>query len=313
VKPVVAIVGRPNSGKSTLMNRIVGRRLAIIEDLPGTTRDRNMADASWGGRDFTLIDTGGLELEPDSPVAKGIRSQIQTAIDQADVIVDLVDVRDGITASDLNIADMLRRIAKDKPVLLVVNKVDNDKLETEALEFYELALGEPITISAHHGRGVADLLDKIVASLPEAGHETVPARETIKIAIVGRPNVGKSALLNTLVGDNRAIVDNVPGTTRDAVDTLITWEGQPMLLIDTAGIRRRGKIEKGIEKYSVLRSREAIDRADIALLVLDATEMNTVRIRTSAVTSRKRSRGSSSWSTSGTSSKKKMSGSGTSR
>ncbi len=275
MKPVVAIVGRPNSGKSTLMNRIVGRRLAIIEDLPGTTRDRNMADASWGGRDFTLIDTGGLELEPDSPVAKGIRSQIQTAIDQADVIVDLVDVRDGITASDLNIADMLRRIAKDKPVLLVVNKVDNDKLETDALEFYELALGEPITISAHHGRGVADLLDKIVASLPEAGHETVPARETIKIAIVGRPNVGKSALLNTLVGDNRAIVDNVPGTTRDAVDTLITWEGQPMLLIDTAGIRRRGKIEKGIEKYSVLRSREAIDRADIALLVLDATEMNT--------------------------------------
>ena len=274
-KPVVAIVGRPNSGKSTLLNRIVGRRLAIIEDMPGTTRDRNLADASWGGRDFTLVDTGGLELDPTSTVAKGIRSQIQTAIDQADVIVDLVDVHDGITASDLNIADILRRISRTKPVILAVNKVDNNKLETDALEFYELSLGDPIAISAHHGRGVADLLDKIVASLPEAGQEPDQSGETVKIAIVGRPNVGKSALLNTLVGDNRAIVDNVPGTTRDAVDTLITWEDQNILLIDTAGIRRRGKIEKGVEKYSVLRSREAIDRADIALLVLDATEIGT--------------------------------------
>ena len=274
-KPVVAIVGRPNSGKSTLLNRIVGRRLAIIEDMPGTTRDRNLADASWGGRDFTLVDTGGLELDPASTVAKGIRSQIQTAIDQADVIVDLVDVHDGITASDLNIADILRRISSTKPVILAVNKVDNNKLETDALEFYELSLGDPIAISAHHGRGVADLLDKIVASLPEAGQEPDQSGETVKIAIVGRPNVGKSALLNTLVGDNRAIVDNVPGTTRDAVDTLITWEDQNILLIDTAGIRRRGKIEKGVEKYSVLRSREAIDRADIALLVLDATEIGT--------------------------------------
>ena len=274
-KPVVAIVGRPNSGKSTLLNRIVGRRLAIIEDMPGTTRDRNLADASWGGRDFTLVDTGGLQLDPASTVAKGIRSQIQTAIDQADVIVDLVDVHDGITASDLNIADILRRISSTKPVILAVNKVDNNKLETDALEFYELSLGDPIAISAHHGRGVADLLDKIVASLPEAGQEPDQSGETVKIAIVGRPNVGKSALLNTLVGDNRAIVDNVPGTTRDAVDTLITWEDQNILLIDTAGIRRRGKIEKGVEKYSVLRSREAIDRADIALLVLDATEIGT--------------------------------------
>ena len=187
----------------------------------------------------------------------------------------LVDVHDGITASDLNIADILRRISSTKPVILAVNKVDNNKLETDALEFYELSLGDPIAISAHHGRGVADLLDKIVASLPEAGQEPDQSGETVKIAIVGRPNVGKSALLNTLVGDNRAIVDNVPGTTRDAVDTLITWEDQNILLIDTAGIRRRGKIEKGVEKYSVLRSREAIDRADIALLVLDATEIGT--------------------------------------
>jgi GTP-binding protein len=272
-KPVVAIVGRPNAGKSTLLNRVVGRRLAITEDIPGTTRDRNLADTEWNGAPFTLVDTGGLELEPGSAIARGIREQIQSAIEAADVIIDLVDVTDGVTAADLNIADLLRRAAK--PVLLVVNKVDNDRLETDALEFYELGLGEPVTIAAHHGRGVADLLDKITALLP-APQEAEPAQDNvIKVAIAGRPNVGKSALLNALVGDRRAIVDDTPGTTRDAVDTSYTFEGRAMLLIDTAGLRRRGKVERGIEKYSVLRSRQAIDRADIVLLVLDATELVT--------------------------------------
>ncbi len=272
-KPIVAIVGRPNAGKSTLLNRIVGRRLAITEDIPGTTRDRNLADTEWNGIPFTIVDTGGLELDPGSSIAQGIREQIQSAIATADIIVDLVDVSDGVTASDLNIADLLRKAAK--PVVLVVNKVDNDRLETDALEFYELGLGEPVTIAAHHGRGVADLLDKIVSLLPEPrAPEPVP-ENVIKVAIAGRPNVGKSALLNTLVGDKRAIVDNTPGTTRDAVDTPYLFEGQPMLLIDTAGLRRRGKVERGIEKYSVLRSREAIERADIVLLVLDATELVT--------------------------------------
>lgn len=272
-KPIVAIVGRPNAGKSTLLNRIVGRRLAITEDIPGTTRDRNLADTEWNGVPFTLVDTGGLELEPGSAIARGIREQIQSAIDAADIIIDLVDVTDGVTASDLNIADMLRKAAK--PVVLVVNKVDNDRLETEALEFYELGLGEPETIAAHHGRGVADLLDRIVSLLPEQHAEEAATGNVIKVAISGRPNVGKSALLNALVGDKRAIVDNTPGTTRDAVDTAVTFEGQQMLLIDTAGLRRRGKVEQGIEKYSVLRSREAIDRADVVLLVLDATELVT--------------------------------------
>jgi len=280
-KPVVAIVGRPNSGKSSLLNRIAGRRLAIIEDQPGTTRDRNIIDVSWGGRDFTLIDTGGLELETGSTVARGIREQIQMALDTADVIIDVVDVHDGITAADLNIADMLRRINKTRPVILAVNKVDNDKLEVQALEFYELALGEPFPISAQHGRGVADLLDAVVKLLPEtpsdAPLEKKPAEDIIKVAIVGRPNVGKSALLNAITGSKRAIVDSVPGTTRDAIDTMYEYNGQKILLIDTAGIRRRGKIEPGVEKYSVMRSIQAIDRADIALLVLDATELGTAQ------------------------------------
>ena len=272
-KPIVAIVGRPNAGKSTLLNRIVGKRLAITEDLPGTTRDRNLADTEWNGVPFTLVDTGGLELEPGSAIARGIREQIQSAIDAADVIIDLVDVSDGVTASDLNIADLLRKAAK--PVVLVVNKVDNDKLETDALEFYELGLGDPVTIAAHHGRGVADLLDKITSLLPRGEPAGAAPGNVIKVAIAGRPNVGKSALLNALVGDKRAIVDDTPGTTRDAVDTPYTFDEQPMLLIDTAGLRRRGKVEKGIEKYSVLRSREAIDRADVVLLVLDASELVT--------------------------------------
>ncbi len=273
-KPIVAIVGRPNTGKSTLLNRIVGKPLAITEDVPGTTRDRNMADVTWQGVEFTLVDTGGLEIEPRSTIARGVKTQVETAISEADVIIDVVDAIDGVTPADLEIADVLRRV--NKPIIIAANKADNDRLETEALEFYELGLGEPLAISANHSRGVAELLDRIIALLPSRPPAGA-APEAIKVAIVGRPNVGKSMLLNALVGDERAIVDEAPGTTRDAVDTPFDFEGQSMLLIDTAGIRRRGRVKAGVERYSVLRTFRAIDRADIVLLVLDATEMNTAQ------------------------------------
>jgi GTP-binding protein len=271
-KPIVAIVGRPNTGKSTLFNRIVKKHIAITEDLPGTTRDRNTADVDWQGTDFTLIDTGGLEIGPRSSIGKGVKSQVETAIITADVIVYLVDAKDGITPADIDIADVLRRA--NKPVLTAANKADNEKLEVQALEFYELGMGDPIAISAHHGRGVAELLDKVVSLLPSR-IPSKPARDVIKVAIVGRPNVGKSSILNALVREDRAIVDETPGTTRDAVDTLFDFKGQTMLLIDTAGIRRRGKIKHGVEQYSVARTFKAIDRADIVLLILDATETAT--------------------------------------
>jgi GTP-binding protein len=273
-KPIVAIVGRPNTGKSTLLNRVAGKPLAITEDIPGTTRDRNLADVTWGGVEFTLVDTGGLEIQPSSTIARGVKAQIETAIKEADVIIDLVAVTDGVTPADFEVADILRKA--NKPIMLVANKADNDRLETAAPEFYELGLGEPIAISAHHGRGVAELLDKIITMLPsQPPVEAAP--EVIKVAIVGRPNVGKSMLLNALVGDERAIVDETPGTTRDAIDTLFDFNGQSVLLIDTAGIRRRGRVQAGVEKYSVIRSMRAIDRADIVLLVLDATEISTAQ------------------------------------
>ena len=273
-KTIVAIVGRPNTGKSTLLNRIVGKPLAITEDLPGTTRDRNMAAVTWQGVEFTMIDTGGLEIEPRSTIARGVKTQVETAINEADIIIDVVDAIDGVTPADLEVADVLRRT--NKPVLVAANKADNDRLETEALEFYELGLGEPLPVSAHHGRGIAELLDRIIELLPSRP----PARtapEAIKVAIVGRPNVGKSMLLNALVGDERAIVDEKPGTTRDAIDTMFDFEGQSVLFIDTAGVRRRGKVKKGVERYSVVRTLRAIDRAEIVLLVLDATEMVTTQ------------------------------------
>jgi GTP-binding protein len=271
-KPIVAIVGRPNTGKSTLLNRIVKRQIAITEDLPGTTRDRNMADVTWNNVDFTLVDTGGLEIDPKSTIDKGIQSQVKTAIQDADVIIDVVDAKTGVTPVDTDIADMLRRA--NKPVLVAANKADNDRLEAEALEFYELGLGELFVISAHHGRGIAELLDRAVELLPVQAPEAI-ATEGIKIAIVGRPNAGKSMLLNALVGSERSIVDDTPGTTRDAVDTPFEYNGQHMLLIDTAGVRRRGKVERGVEQYSVVRTFRAIDRADVVLMVMDATEMGT--------------------------------------
>jgi len=273
-KPIVAIVGRQNVGKSTLLNRMAGKPLAIVEDLPGTTRDRILANVSWQEAEFTIVDTGGLELKPQSTIAQGVKEQVETAITEADTIIFLVDTRDGVTPPDLEIADMLRQVSK--PIILVANKADNARLETEAVEFYQLGLGEPLAISAYHGRSTTELLDRIVSLLPTP--TPVKAEpEIMKVAIVGRQNVGKSTLLNTLLGEQRAIVDEIPGTTRDAIDTLLDFDRQSVLLIDTAGIRRRGRLGVGVERYSVIRALRAIERADIVLLVLDATELVTAQ------------------------------------
>jgi len=273
-KPIVAVVGRPNVGKSTLFNRLVGERRAIVQDLPGTTRDRVYGTTEWGGVEFTIIDTGGLqddrEIDADSltEIARNTRNQAQAAIDEADVIVFLVDARSGLTAGDHEVADLLRRA--DKPTILVANKAESAARRDGVYEFYELGLGDPVAISAYHGTGTGDLLDKVVESLPEAEEEE--ETEGPAIAIVGRPNVGKSRLLNALLGQERSIVSDVPGTTRDSIDTELMWAGQPITLIDTAGIRRRGRIEQGVEQFSVIRSMRAIDRSDVVLLVVDATE-----------------------------------------
>ncbi len=287
-KPLVAIVGRPNVGKSTLFNRIIGERRAVVSDIPGTTRDRIIAPTAWEGREFLVTDTGGIEIlppsvedgrrpAPDRPLLEDsdqfipeIRAQAEQAIDAADVILFLTDVITGVTGADRQVADILRRT--EKPVLVVVNKVDSDKRELAAMEFYEMGLPEIITISALHGAGVGDLLDRVVEILP-APEISVPLPEdAVKIAILGRPNVGKSSLLNQLLGEERAIVSPVAGTTRDALDTELKWEDHTLVLIDTAGIRRRGKIDPGVEKYSVLRAARSLHRADVALLLIDTHE-----------------------------------------
>lgn len=273
-KPIVAIVGRPNVGKSTLFNRLIGERRAIVEDEPGTTRDRVYGTTDWRGLEFTIVDTGGLQDEQEivtsqlHDIARRTREQANTAIDEADVILLMVDAKAGITAGDHEVADILRRA--DKPTILVANKADNPARRESAVEFYELGLGEPFAISSLHGTGTGDLLDQIVEALPHFEEEE--ETEGPNIAIVGRPNVGKSRLLNALLGEERAIVSDVPGTTRDSLDTQLEWAGQPLTLIDTAGIRRRGRVESGIEQYSVLRSMRAIDRSDVVLLVIDSTE-----------------------------------------
>ncbi len=273
-KPIVVIIGRKNVGKSTLLNRLAGKRIAITEDLAGTTRDRIFASVSWQETEFTVVDTGGLEVKPQTTIAQAVNEQVEVAIAEADVIVFVVDAKDGVTATDLEIGDLLRR--SEKPVILAVNKADNERLETQAPEFFELGIGEPLATSAYHGRNVFGLLDKIVSLLP-ATPPVLAEPEVIKVAIVGRPNVGKSTLLNALLGKERAIVDQIPGTTRDAIDTLLDFNGQSVLLIDTAGIRRRGRLGVGVGRYSVIRTLKAIDRSDVALLVLDATELITAQ------------------------------------
>ena len=284
MKPLVAVVGRPNVGKSTFFNRMIGERVAVVEDLPGTTRDRIYGDADWNGREFTLIDTGGLELGSDIPVGqvgltgqpgdimKHVKAQAELAIEEADVIVFMVDARSGITAADEEVADLLRRT--EKPVILAANKADNAARRLDAVEFYSLGLGEPIVISSIQGTGTGDLLDVIVESLPPEDEETEDEddEDVSRIAIVGRPNVGKSSLLNAILGTERSIVSEVPGTTRDAIDTELMYKDRKLVLIDTAGIRRRGKVGPGVEKFSVLRSERAIERSDVALLLIDASE-----------------------------------------
>lgn len=275
MKPLVAIVGRPNVGKSTLFNKLCGQRLAIVEDVPGTTRDRIYADAEWNGRIFTMIDTGGLELGGGGDYSKEIRAQAQLAIDECDVIVLLVDVPSGITSADADVADMLRR--SHKPVVLGANKADNPRLRQETVEFFSLGLGEPIALSSISGTGTGDLLDAITEALPRVapgGDEEEGALDPgiLRVAIIGRPNTGKSSLVNAILGQDRVIVSDIPGTTRDTIDTEVEHNGQRVILIDTAGIRRRGRIGQGVEKYSVLRSHRAIDRCDVAVLMVDALE-----------------------------------------
>ncbi len=284
-KPVVVLVGRPNVGKSTLFNRLAGERLAIIDDIPGTTRDRLLGESDWAGHEFFIIDTGGIDPSKTSkqePLSIGsadfitdIRIQAEIAISEADVILFVVEAPSGVTTADLEVAEILRRKQHmvdgnpEPPILLVVNKADSAKLRERTPEFYELGMGEPFAVSAIHGLGTGDLLDEVVGKFKVAPEET-PEDNSVKIAIVGKPNAGKSSLLNQLVGSQRSIVSPIAGTTRDAIDTLIDWEGTAVTLIDTAGIRKRGAVIPGVEKYSVLRAMQAIERADVALLVIDA-------------------------------------------
>jgi len=285
MKPIVAIVGRPNVGKSTLFNRLVGERMAIVDDTPGTTRDRLFGEAEWNGREFSVIDTGGIDPAHGArtPLSIGsadfiedIRRQAQAAIQEADAVLFVNDGETGITEPDREVADILRRLQRKQPdgsfsppIFLVVNKCETRERRDQAAEFYELGVGEPISISAIHGTNTGDLLDVLVASFPEQTEEEED--NTVKIAIVGKPNAGKSSLLNRLVGEERVIVSPIAGTTRDAIDTPMEFEGLPITLIDTAGIRRRGRIEKGVEEYSVIRAFKAIERCDVALLMIDAT------------------------------------------
>lgn len=267
--PSVVIVGRPNVGKSTLFNRIVGRRVAVIEDFPGVTRDRLYADAVWNGRPFTLVDTGGILFSDDDPLIEQIRLQSEIALSEADVVLFMVDCGEGVNPGDMELANSLRGIKK--PVLVIANKADNPKRESMATEFCELAIGEVFPISGLNGRNVADILDLVVKEFP-APSELEEQSEEIKLAIVGRPNVGKSSMLNAFAGETRVIVSDIPGTTRDAIDTVIHYKKETFRLIDTAGIRRRGKVQGTVEYYMVLRAERAIERADCALLLMDGKE-----------------------------------------
>lgn len=281
--PVVAIIGRPNVGKSSLFNRILARRHAIVSDVAGTTRDRLMSDVEWDRRRLILVDTGGLESNPEGHIREMVQEQADMAMSDADLIIFLTDALDGLTPADQLIADRLRR--STKPVILAVNKVDNDNREFSAAEFYQLGIADTVLISAYHNHGIYDLMDKVLSYLPEQElPEEVETEEPpqaapaeLKISIVGRTNVGKSMLVNAILGQERAIVSDIAGTTRDALDTQFTYQDHPITLIDTAGIRRRGQVERGIEKYSVLRAVNAVNRSDITLLVTDASELATAQ------------------------------------
>lgn len=266
--PVVVIVGRPNVGKSTLFNRIVGRRVAVVEDTPGITRDRLYAEATWNGKHFQLVDTGGILFGDEDPLVEQIKVQAEVALAEADFIVFLVDCVDGLTPGDYDLADRLR--GNQKPLIVLANKADNQNRKANAGEFYALGIGDVMAVSGLNGNGVADALDEIVAALPEAVKDDAP--DQIKLAIVGRPNVGKSSLLNAFTGEQRVIVSNIPGTTRDAIDTEIEYQGERFRLIDTAGLRRRGKIQGTVEYYMAHRATQAVERSECALVVIDGTD-----------------------------------------
>lgn len=269
-KPVVAIVGRPNVGKSTLFNVLAGENISIVKDTPGVTRDRIYADVTWLDKTFTMIDTGGIEPDSKDVILSQMREQAQIAIDTADVIIFLVDVRQGMVDADAKVADMLRR--STKPVILVVNKVDSfEKFMMDVYEFYNLGIGEPIPISSSSRLGLGDMLDEVVKHFPEQKDED-DEDEVPKIAVVGKPNVGKSSLVNKLVGEDRVIVSDIAGTTRDAIDTKVTWNGKEYIFIDTAGLRKKGKVKEQIERYSVIRTVTAVERANIVILMIDAVE-----------------------------------------
>ena len=269
-KPVVAIVGRPNVGKSTLFNVLAGEMISIVKDTPGVTRDRIYADVSWLDRDFTLIDTGGIEPDSSDIILSQMREQAQIAIDTADVIIFITDVRQGLVDADSKVADMLRRAKK--PVILAVNKVDNfDKFMPDVYEFYNLGIGDPNPVSASSRLGIGDLLDAVVAYFPEKDKEE-EEDERPRVAIVGKPNVGKSSIINKLLGENRVIVSDIAGTTRDAIDTEIVHNGKEYVFIDTAGLRRKSKIKEELERYRIIRTVTAVERADVVLMVIDAVE-----------------------------------------
>ena len=269
-KPIVAIVGRPNVGKSALFNKLIGRRVSIVEDTPGVTRDRIYGESDWNGRRFTLIDTGGIEPRTDSEILTFMREQAEIAISHADVIVFLTDIRTGLTASDQEVAAMLLR--SGKPIVLAVNKMDSvGTVDPDFYEFYNLGLGDPIAVSAVHGHGTGDLLDECVRYFPPEG-EDEEDDDRIQVAIIGKPNVGKSSLTNKILGQQRTIVSNVAGTTRDAIDSYYRTDKGKFVFIDTAGLRRKSKVEEAIEKYSVLRATMAIERSDVCLILIDATE-----------------------------------------
>ncbi len=268
-KPIVAIVGRPKVGKSTLFNALAGRRISIVQETPGVTRDRIYVDVEWLDKRFTMIDTGGIEPESGDIILSQMREQAQIAIDTADVILFLTDVRQGLVDADSKVADMLRR--SKKPVILAVNKVDNQKFDMDVYEFYNLGMGDPLPISASGKLGLGELLDRIVESFPEdAGEEE--DHEIPHIAIIGKPNVGKSSIINKILGQERVIVSDIAGTTRDAVDTRVNWNGQDYVFIDTAGLRRKNKVKEELERYSVIRAVTAVERADVVLVMIDANE-----------------------------------------
>ncbi|MBQ7108892.1 MAG: ribosome biogenesis GTPase Der [Clostridia bacterium] len=270
MKPIVAVVGRPNVGKSTLFNKITGKRISIVEDTPGITRDRIYADAEWSGREFTLIDTGGIEPKSKEIILSQMRNQANLAIDMADVILFMVNIKDGMTASDKDVAAILQK--SGKPVLLVCNKVDAPgNPPMEMYEFYNLGMGEPFPVSSVHGLGVGDLLDKVISYFPEKDEEN-EEEDAIKVAIIGKPNAGKSSLVNRILGEDRVIVSDIAGTTRDAIDSVFEKDGQKYIFIDTAGMRKRGKISEDVERYSVVRALSAVERADVCLIMVDAEE-----------------------------------------